>query len=137
MDTLLRDMRYAVRGLLRKPAFAAGSVLTLALGIGANTVVFSFLQALILRPLPIAEPESVFFIQPSNTFTHPFPNYRVGIRDCQRTDTIPLWRDGDRRGLLCACSDRSSDGRSSCGVRPRSAGNACRSSDRVAGGVIA
>lgn len=84
MDTLVRDVRYAVRGLLRKPAFAAVAVLTLALGVGANTVVFSFLQALILRPLPIAEPESVFFVQPSNTFTHPFPNYR-DLRDRNRT----------------------------------------------------
>lgn len=84
MDTILRDIRYAMRGLLRSRGFFAVAVLTLALGVGANTVVFSFLRALILRPLPIARPESVFFVQSSTTFTHSFPNYR-DLRDRNRT----------------------------------------------------
>ena len=65
MDRLLGDIRYALRAILRTPGFSSVAVLTLALGVGANTVVFSFLHALILRPLPIAQPESVFFVQSS------------------------------------------------------------------------
>jgi len=84
VETTFRDIRYAVRGLLRKPGFAAVAVLTLALGVGANTVVFSVLQALILRPLPIAHPESVLFLQSTGGFTHSFPNYR-DLRDRNRT----------------------------------------------------
>ena len=84
MDDIARDIRYALRGLLRSPGFSAVAVLTLALGIGANTVVFSFLHALILRPLPIPHPESVFFVQRRDSQTHSFPNYR-DLRDRNRT----------------------------------------------------
>src|SRR5918993_390595 len=56
MTTLFKDVRYALRTLLRQPGFAAVAVVTLALGIGANTAIFSVIDAALLRSLPYREP---------------------------------------------------------------------------------
>src|SRR5262249_46252091 len=58
LDDLRADLRYAVRALLKTPAFALMAVGSLALGIGANTAVFSVVNALVLKPLPVAHPEN-------------------------------------------------------------------------------
>lgn len=57
MDTVFRDMRYAARVLLRTPGFTVVAVMTLVLGIGANTIIFTFLSAVVLRPLPYPNAE--------------------------------------------------------------------------------
>ena len=61
-DNLRQDLRLAVRGLLRAPAFAAVTILTLALGIGANTAIFSIVNGVILRPLPYPKPEQLMYL---------------------------------------------------------------------------
>src|SRR5882724_4323698 len=57
MSTLIQDIRYGIRMLLKNPAMTLVAALTLALGIGANTTIFSALNGLLLRPLPVASAE--------------------------------------------------------------------------------
>jgi putative ABC transport system permease protein len=65
LETLWSSVRYSVRSLSKRPGFTAVVVATLALGIGANTAVFSFVNALLLRPLPFPEPERLVEIRAS------------------------------------------------------------------------
>ncbi|MEO8450192.1 MAG: ADOP family duplicated permease, partial [Gemmatimonadota bacterium] len=75
-DELLQDARYAFRAMARSPGFSLVAIVSLALGVGANTVVFSAMNALLLRPLPIASPNEVHFLQTSRGPTISYPNYR-------------------------------------------------------------
>jgi putative ABC transport system permease protein len=59
MNTLFQDLRYGARILLKQPAVTLVAVVTLALGIGANTAIFSLVNSILLRPLPFRDPDSV------------------------------------------------------------------------------
>ena len=62
METLLHDVRYALRSVRMNPPFAAAVVLVLALGIGVNTAVFSVVNAVLLEPIRVTEPDLVVFV---------------------------------------------------------------------------
>ncbi len=77
MTTLLQDLRYAIRMLRKSPSFTGVAVLTLAMAIGANAVVFSVLNALILNPLHVPHAESLYGIQHGNedSSVQSYPDY--------------------------------------------------------------
>jgi putative ABC transport system permease protein len=88
VDQLIQDIRYGLRTFVRQPGFAATAVLALALGIGANTAVFSVVYAILLKPLPFANPEQLIYAHdtyPAVAFASvSWPKF-LALRDGNRT----------------------------------------------------
>ena len=61
MENFFKDIRYGFRGLIKRPAFTAVALIILALGIGANTAIFTLLNAVVLKPLPVPKPDELVF----------------------------------------------------------------------------
>ena len=85
LDGLVRNLRYGFRSLLQNPGFALIAILTLALGMGANTAVFSVMNAVLMQSLPVANPDSVVYLRTSN------PPHGTGTIDSQKTFSYPVY----------------------------------------------
>jgi len=75
MNNLLKDLRYAIRSLRKRPAFTLVAVLTLALGIGINTTVFSLANSVFLRQLPVRDPHNLVWVFSNNEAPNSYPDY--------------------------------------------------------------
>ena len=85
LDRLFRDVRFALRSLWKSPGFAITVILTLALGIGANTAVFSVMNAVLLRSLPVADPDRLVYLRLSS------PPKGTGTIDTTQTFSYPVY----------------------------------------------
>jgi putative ABC transport system permease protein len=101
MNTLWQDLRYGARVLLSKPGFAAIAVLTLALGIAATTAIFSVVDAVLLRPLPIRTPERVVVIH------NQLPKLNLPRTQVSASQYVDYTRDGDAFESTAAVTGRS------------------------------
>ncbi|WP_263351475.1 ABC transporter permease [Acidicapsa acidisoli] len=85
LDRLLRNVRFGMRSLRQSPGFAVTAILTLALGIGANTAVFSVMNAVLLRSLPVYDPDRLVYLRTSN------PPRGTGTIDSNKTFSYPVY----------------------------------------------
>src|SRR5688572_17188616 len=88
LDAFLKDLRFAMRTLTRSPGFAAAAIITLGLGIGATALVFSLVNAILIRPFPYERPEQLVQVRESdreaNYESASYPNY-IDYREGMRT----------------------------------------------------
>jgi predicted permease len=96
MTGLLQDLRYAARGLKRAPGFAAVAILTLALGIAATTIVYSIVDGILLRPLPIQDPDRVMLARETSPdgsdMSVAWPNFQDWQQRQASFEALAVWR---------------------------------------------
>jgi len=85
MTSILADLRLAVRGLRRSPLFSLVAILSLALGIGANTAIFTLIDQMLLRKLPVVEPERLVMLYQQGNHN--------GSNMGSRMHSYPLYQD--------------------------------------------
>ena len=99
METLLQDIRHGIRLIAKSPGFAAIAILTLALGIGANTAVFSVVNGVLLNPLPYPQPQQLVAVYAKNrTFNYSsisYPNFLDWVRDQHSFSALAGYRGDD------------------------------------------
>ena len=101
MQQLTQDLRYAVRGLIKRPGFTFIAVMTLALGIGANSAIFSVVNGVLLRSLPLPDSQSLYAVHTGamsfNRFDGPFsyPEYQDVVQQTRSFQSIGAWVDSD------------------------------------------
>jgi len=85
LDKLVADFRFGLRSLLKSPGFTLTAILTVALGVGANTAVFSVMNAVLLKSLPVADPQRLVYLRTSN------PPRNTGTVDSNETISYPVY----------------------------------------------
>jgi predicted permease len=113
IESVLSDIRYALRLLRKSPAFTAAAVLSLALGIGANTAIFTFINALLLRPLPVPDASSLVEVSAARKDGHgflSFPMYRdLAVRQQVLTGIVATAGETPTRVTIPSSTGSSSE----------------------------
>ena len=90
MSSILADLRYALRVLRRSPLFSAVAILSLALGVGANTAIFTLMDQIVLRKLPVKDPDSLVMLYQTGAHN--------GSNMGPRMQSYPIYRDFQQKG---------------------------------------
>ena len=109
IDNLTQDVRYAVRSYLKAPSFAIAILATLALGIGASTAIFSMVNGILLRPLPLPDPDRLVFATEINAREEP-DDLHVRAELLRLEGPCPLVRDAGAVQRLAADAHRPRSG---------------------------